>query len=97
MFEGGFVVINVMFREKDIQIEVVDFGIGIQKEEILCIFECFYCVDKDRSRNLGGIGLGFVIVKYLIEVYEGKIDVKSESGWGMVFIVILKRVVEKFV
>ncbi|MCY8364586.1 sensory box histidine kinase PhoR, partial [Bacillus spizizenii] len=93
--EGGSVAINVTPREKDIQIEVADSGIGIQKEEIPRIFERFYRVDKDRSRNSGGTGLGLAIVKHLIEAHEGKIDVKSEPGRGTVFTVTLKRAAEK--
>lgn len=87
--------INVKPREKDIQIEVADSGIGIQKEEIPRIFERFYRVDKDRSRNSGGTGLGLAIVKHLIEAHEGKIDVTSELGRGTVFTVTLKRPAEK--
>ncbi|ASC81906.1 MULTISPECIES: sensory box histidine kinase PhoR [Bacillus] len=93
--EGGSVAINVKPREKDIQIEVADSGIGIQKEEIPRIFERFYRVDKDRSRNSGGTGLGLAIVKHLIEAHEGKIDVTSEPGRGTVFTVTLKRAAEK--
>lgn len=94
--EGGSVAINVKPREKDIQIEVADSGIGIQKEEIPRIFERFYRVDKDRSRNSGGTGLEILaIVKHLIEAHEGKIDVTSEPGRGTVFTVTLKRVAEK--
>ncbi|WP_416723245.1 sensory box histidine kinase PhoR [Bacillus stercoris] len=92
--EGGSVAINVKPREKDIQIEVADSGIGIQKEEIPRIFERFYRVDKDRSRNSGGTGLGLAIVKHLIEAHEGKIDVTSEPGRGTVFTVTLKRAAE---
>ncbi|KJJ43416.1 alkaline phosphatase [Bacillus subtilis] len=89
--ERGSVAINVKPGEKDIQIEVADSGIGIQKEEIPRIFERFYRVDKDRSRNSGGTGLGLAIVKHLIEAHEGKIDVTSEPGRGTVFTVTLKR------
>ncbi|MEC0680561.1 sensory box histidine kinase PhoR [Bacillus inaquosorum] len=92
--EGGSVAINVKPGEKDIQIEVADSGIGIQKEEIPRIFERFYRVDKDRSRNSGGTGLGLAIVKHLIEAHEGKIDVTSELGRGTVFTVTLKRAAE---
>ncbi|AZV50567.1 two-component system histidine kinase PnpS [Bacillus halotolerans] len=93
--EKGSVAINVKPGETEIQIEVSDTGIGIQKEEISRIFERFYRVDKDRSRNSGGTGLGLAIVKHLIEAHEGKIDVTSEPGRGTVFTVTLKRAAEK--
>ncbi|MCK8098599.1 ATP-binding protein [Bacillus sp. 2CMS4F] len=93
--EKGSVAINVKPGETEIQIEVSDTGIGIQKEEIPRIFERFYRVDKDRSRNSGGTGLGLAIVKHLIEAHEGKIDVTSEPGRGTVFTVTLKRTAEK--
>ncbi|MBL6007717.1 PAS domain-containing protein [Bacillus halotolerans] len=93
--EKGSVAINVKPGETEIQIEVSDTGIGIQKEEIPRIFERFYRVDKDRSRNSGGTGLGLAIVKHLIEAHEGKIDVTSEPGRGTMFTVTLKRAAEK--
>ncbi|PRS10540.1 PAS domain-containing sensor histidine kinase [Bacillus atrophaeus] len=89
--EHGTVTISAKLAEEDIQIEVADTGIGIEKEEIPRIFERFYRVDKDRSRNSGGTGLGLAIVKHLIEAHEGKIEVKSEQGQGTIFIVALKR------
>ncbi|PRP56557.1 PAS domain-containing sensor histidine kinase [Bacillus halotolerans] len=92
--EKGSVAINVKPGETEIQIEVSDTGIGIQKEEIPRIFERFYRVDKDRSRNSGGTGLGLAIVKHLIEAHEGKIDVTSEPGRGTMFTVTLKRAAE---
>lgn len=50
---------------------------GILKLNLVKIFECFYCVDKVWMCKLGGIGLGFVIVKEIIEVYDGCIWVDS--------------------
>lgn len=66
---GGVVLVELVEDKYNVYIKVLDIGIGISKEEILCIFECFYWVDKVRSRNIGGIGFGLLIVKYLVEVY----------------------------
>lgn len=60
------------------------------EEDILYLFECFYKVDKVRKcGKVVGIGIGFVIVKNIVEVYNGKILVESELGKGFDFIIIL--------
>ncbi len=66
-------------------IEVRDFGIGIDKEHLPKIFNRFYRVDKGRSRNEGGTGLGFAIVKHIVQYHSGRIEVESQKGQGTTF------------
>ncbi|WP_075620044.1 two-component system histidine kinase PnpS [Paenisporosarcina indica] len=70
-------------------IEVEDEGIGIEASEIGRLFERFYRVARDRSRNSGGTGLGLSIVKHLIEAHHGKVEVESQIGVGTTFTVYL--------
>ena len=70
-------------------VEVQDQGIGINKSEILRVFERFYRVDRARSRNSGGTGLGLAIVKHLVEAHHGKIQVTSEVGEGTCIKILL--------
>lgn len=71
------------------EITIEDYGIGIDSEHLDKIFERFYRVDKNRSRKLGGSGLGLSIVKNIIELHNGKIQVESEKGVGSSFIIEL--------
>lgn len=78
--KNKFIQIQTNLKNKQISIEVTDHGMGIPKEDIEFIFDRFYRVDKSRSRNLGGNGLGLSIAKKIIEYYNGTIQVDSEVG-----------------
>ncbi|MBP2243100.1 two-component system phosphate regulon sensor histidine kinase PhoR [Cytobacillus eiseniae] len=87
----GKVLLLMNESQSTITVEVIDTGIGIEKEEISRIFERFYRVDKARSRNSGGTGLGLAIVKHLVEAHKGKVIVASEQGKGTKFVVELNK------
>jgi signal transduction histidine kinase len=76
-------------RESFIKIIVSDTGIGISKEDQEKIFNRFFRVDKARSREQGGSGLGLSICKWIVEAHQGGIEVESELGKGSSFIVKL--------
>lgn len=78
-----------MEKEKFVKIIVSDTGIGIAKEDQEKIFNRFFRVDKARSREEGGSGLGLSICKWIVEAHQGKIRVESELGKGSSFIVKL--------
>ncbi|MGX3098654.1 ATP-binding protein [Helicobacter sp. 23-1046] len=68
-------------------LRVVDNGIGIALAEQERVFERFYCVDKSRSKKLGGNGLGLAIVKRIAKIHNAKISVHSELGKGSEFVI----------
>lgn len=68
---------------------VDDTGIGIPSEDLPHIFERFYRVDKARSRDIGGFGLGLAIAKWIAEAHNGQINVTSQIGKGSRFIITL--------
>ncbi len=80
--ENGVIKVYVGFVYNDAYIKVIDNGIGIPEEEIPKVFERFYRVDKSRTREMGGTGLGLPIAKEILEQNEGKIDIKSQLGKG---------------
>ena len=73
-----------------IRIEVEDTGIGISKEDKEKIFDRFFRVDKARSREMGGNGLGLAIAQEIVNLHDGRINVESELGKGTKFIVTMK-------
>ena len=73
-------------------IEVADDGIGISGADQPRIFEPFFRSDPSRTRATGGVGLGLVVVRRIVEAHHGKIDVQSELGAGSCFSVTLPLV-----
>lgn len=80
--EGGEIKIYVGFVYNDAYIKVFDNGIGIPEEDLERIFERFYRVDKARTREMGGSGLGLSIAKEILDKNGGSIDIKSVVGQG---------------
>ncbi|MDR1116682.1 MAG: HAMP domain-containing histidine kinase [Oscillospiraceae bacterium] len=80
--QDGFVRIFLFLKEERVNLIVDDTGIGIPEEDIERIFDRFYRVDKARSREAGGSGLGLSIVWSAVKQHKGEIDIKSKLGEG---------------
>ncbi len=87
----GFVKIVFYDLHDSMMVEVMDNGIGIEKNDLPRIFERFYRVDKSRSREQGGTGLGLSIVKHIIEAHKQTINVKSAVDEGTTFTFTLEK------
>lgn len=89
--DGGKVTVSFKDAPKgQIVFKVSDTGIGISKDDQSKIFDRFYRVDKARSREMGGNGLGLAIAQEIVNLHQGKISIESELGKGTTFIVTLK-------
>ncbi|MCR2821653.1 sensor histidine kinase [Lederbergia panacisoli] len=88
--ENGAIHILIMVDE-DIIVTLRDTGIGMSAEELPQIFDRFYMGDKSRDRTKSGSGLGLSVVKKIIELHRGSINVESEIGRGTKFIVRLPK------
>jgi len=87
--EGGKIEVKVTARNGKAVLEVSDNGIGIPGEAMPHLFERFFRVDKARSREGGGAGLGLSIVKSICTAHNGRVDVESKEGEGSRFTVEL--------
>ena len=83
--DGGSTKVGFYDMDKYILVEVADDGIGIPKEHLNHVFDRFYRVDKSRSRQRGGSGLGLSIVKHIVESHKQTINVRSTPHLGSTF------------
>ncbi|MCF8000436.1 MAG: cell wall metabolism sensor histidine kinase WalK [Halanaerobiales bacterium] len=81
----GKIYLRAYDKEGKVYIEVEDTGIGIPKEDQDRIFERFYRVDKARSKEVGGTGIGLSIVKHIVKGHDSEIEVDSKVGEGTTF------------
>ena len=86
---GGQVIVTADRKEKQVYLSVEDTGAGIPEELKERVFEPFFRVDKSRSRELGGVGLGLALVREIVRVHDGSITVKSNPSGGTIFEVVL--------
>lgn len=91
---GGMISIAIHREGNWAEVRVRDTGIGIEREHLRKIFDRFYRVDKARSRELGGAGLGLSIVQWIIQIHNGTISVESEPAKGSTFIVRLPIIID---
>ena len=81
----GQVTVTAYQRNKHVYLSVEDTGSGIPKELRERVFEPFFRVDKSRSRELGGVGLGLALVNEIVRVHDGSICIKSGKTGGTIF------------
>ena len=87
----GQVTVNAYKKQKYIYLSVEDTGSGIPKELRERVFEPFFRVDKSRSRELGGVGLGLALVHEIVRVHDGSISINSNPAGGTIFEVIFDQ------
>ncbi len=89
--EQGIVEFSYMIESDSVLFSVKDEGVGIQETHLNRIFERFYRVEKSRSKDQGGSGLGLSIVKHILEAHDSKITVTSKTNEGTEFQFRLKK------
>ena len=88
---GGQVTVTSYQKDKNVYLSVEDTGSGIPRELKERVFEPFFRVDKSRSRELGGVGLGLALVHEIVRAHDGSIAVKDNPSGGTIFEVLLPQ------
>ena len=89
--DGGRIEICLVQKKGEVVVTVEDDGFGIPREDLDRVFERFYRVDKARSRQLGGTGLGLGIAKHIVLAHKGQIRIESEVNRGTKVFVTLPK------
>ncbi len=93
--DEGKVTIEISEDTEHISLKVSDTGIGMSKDEQKKLFKEFSRIKNEKTADILGSGLGLSILKRLVELYEGHIEVESEPDQGTTFIVSLKKTIEE--
>jgi two-component system heavy metal sensor histidine kinase CusS len=88
---GDTIVLTALRRDEQIHIVVRDTGSGIPADALPRVFDRLYRADPARSRNSGGAGLGLAIVRQIIHLHGGEVEIASSPGQGTTVLVILPR------
>ncbi len=86
---GGTITVQVWQNGQMVHLQVADTGVGIPPDQKERIFERFYQVDGSTKRRHGGMGLGLALVKEIVEIHGGKVEVESKLGEGSAFTISL--------
>lgn len=89
--DRGSVTVRVETNESEVKFTVADTGVGIAPEALPIVFEAFRQADSSSTRRFGGVGLGLYIVRRLLDLLNGQVEVESELGRGSTFRVRLPR------
>lgn len=87
--EGGDILVNAFVNGENIRVEVIDHGVGIDPAYMPRLFERFVRDEAYKQHLFGGVGLGMPIVKLIVDIHQGQIDVESVRGQGTKFSVYL--------
>ncbi len=87
--KGSTIGVRLYRQKKQVIVEVQDTGLGIEAEDLPNIFKRLYKVNKARTQNHSGSGLGLAMVKRIMELHEGEVEVESHIGVGSIFRLIL--------
>lgn len=90
--KGAGVVVRGSAEGETLSLEVQDDGIGISSEHLGNIFDKFYMVDGGIARQVGGTGVGLYLVREIVKLHRGEVEVRSQPGQGSLFSVALPRV-----
>jgi signal transduction histidine kinase len=88
---GGNISITLRAKGNSAEAAVIDTGIGLAKRDQPHIFDRFWRVDRVRSREAGGAGLGLSIARWIVDQHHGTISVESEPGQGSTFRISLPQ------